>query len=354
MDQISTGNADDWRQWLVNKAYSDATISKAVKHAKHFFLMAKRKNIVRSNPFQHLRAGGEENASRKRYIAKSIVDQAIEHAPDIQWKMIIALVRYGGLRCPSEVLALKWSDIDWDSGRITVLSPKTKRQGKPYRVIPMFPELRHLLEDGFELAAEGAVHVISKYRQPNANLRTQFERILKRAGISPWERLFQNLRASRETELANEYPLHVVTAWLGNTELVASKHYLQVTDHHYDLAQGAISGAIADQVVPKPTPQHVAGNCEKSQQEREAKEDTSEDVGPLGFSKTGLAPPRGVPSSDATTCQDRELQRIAKTGDAECDANPVDSRFAADLEYLKARWPTAALETLRAVLAMLG
>jgi hypothetical protein len=50
------------------------------------------------------------------------------------------------------------------------------------------------------------------YRQQNANLRTQFERILKRAGIQPWERLFQNLRASRETEMANQYPLHVVYA----------------------------------------------------------------------------------------------------------------------------------------------
>lgn len=64
------------------------------------------------------------------------------------------------------------------------------------------------------------------YRQPNANLRTQFVRILKRASIEPWERLFQNLRASRETELANEYLLHVVTAWLGNTEKVAGKYHL--------------------------------------------------------------------------------------------------------------------------------
>lgn len=30
--------------------------------------------------------------------------------------------------------------------------------------------------------------------------------------------------------LRSLYPLHVVTAWLGNTEKVASKHYLQVTD----------------------------------------------------------------------------------------------------------------------------
>ena len=144
------------------------------------------------------------------------------HAALSQWKLIIALARYGGLRCPSEVLALTWADVDWEQGRITVTSAKTKKQGKAYRVIPLFPELRPLLEQAFEEAEEGALYVITKYRQRNANLRTQFERILKRAGIDPWERLFQNLRASCETELANEYPLHVVTAWLGNTEKVAS------------------------------------------------------------------------------------------------------------------------------------
>ena len=37
-----------------------------------------------------------------------------------------ALSRYGGLRCPSEHLALKWSDVDWDKSRIRVPSPKTE------------------------------------------------------------------------------------------------------------------------------------------------------------------------------------------------------------------------------------
>jgi hypothetical protein len=44
--------------------------------------------------------------------------------------------------------------------------------------------------------------------------------------------LFQNLRAARETELAETFPLHVVCAWLGNSRPVAMKHYLQVTDEY--------------------------------------------------------------------------------------------------------------------------
>ena len=46
----------------------------------------------------------------------------------------------------------------------------------------------------------------------------------------------QNLRSTRETELAEEHPIHVVCKWLGNSQPVAAKHYLQVTDEHFEKA----------------------------------------------------------------------------------------------------------------------
>ncbi len=70
----------------------------------------------------------------------------------------------------------------------------------------------------------------------NANLRTQFDRIIRRAGDAPWPRLFNSLRASRETDLAKQHPLHVVTAWMGNTPKIAMKHYLMTTDADFERA----------------------------------------------------------------------------------------------------------------------
>jgi len=50
----------------------------------------------------------------------------------------------------------------------------------------------------------------------------------------PWEKLFQNLRATRATELVSQgWPEYKVCAWLGHTEAVAKKHYWQVTDDDY-------------------------------------------------------------------------------------------------------------------------
>lgn len=58
------------------------------------------------------------------------------------------------------------------------------------------------------------------------------------AGVQPWPKPFQNLRSTRETELADEYPIQVVTSWIGNSQIVARKNYLQVTESHFAKAAG--------------------------------------------------------------------------------------------------------------------
>ncbi len=109
-------------------------------------------------------------------------------------------------------------------------------------MIPLFPELRPILADAFELAPDGAVYVVDERMRAssqgkvgwrNCNPRTTFEKIVHRAGLTPWPRLFHNLRSSRQTELAESFPSHVVCDWLGNSEDIARKHYFQTTDDHF-------------------------------------------------------------------------------------------------------------------------
>jgi hypothetical protein len=130
--------------------------------------------------------------------------------------------------------------------------------------VPIFPELRPFLEEAFEQAEPGTVHVITSKRDAEQNLRTRFMKILRRAGLTPWPKLYQNLRASRETELAAVYPLHVVCAWIGNSTLIAQKHYLQVTEE--DFRRGAQSGAESGAVgVQKAVQQPAAPDRTNSQ-----------------------------------------------------------------------------------------
>src|SRR4029453_11508119 len=76
----------------------------------------------------------------------------------------------------------------------------------------------------------------TRYRKSNANLRTQLKRIIDRAGMKAWPKLFHNLRASRQTELLDRFPVKAVCTWLGNSQPVALEHYAQVTAEHFRTA----------------------------------------------------------------------------------------------------------------------
>ncbi len=278
LSKVSEADAEDFKMFLVGQKLAPTTVHKRLQFARQFFRAAKKRKLIADNPFAEVSAKAVLKQDRQRFITREEIARVLEACPNHHWRTIVALSRYGGLRCPSEVLSLRWQDIDWEANRIVVTSPKTEHHaGKASRTIPLFAELRPYLVEAFELAPEGAVYVVdSNYREAantasgwrNCNLRTQFERIVKRAGLELWPRLFHALRASRETELAKEYPIHVVTAWLGNTPRIAMKHYLQVTDADFVRAAktpaegGAESGARSAQNAAQ---QLRAGSCEKSQ-----------------------------------------------------------------------------------------
>jgi hypothetical protein len=103
-------------------------------------------------------------------------------------------------------------------------------------VLPLFTELRPYIEDLFSLNNDGDVYLITRYRDLNANLRTQLGRIARKAGVPFWGKPFMNKRASRSTELSERFPSHVGAEWLGHSEKIANDHYRQVTNHHFDAA----------------------------------------------------------------------------------------------------------------------
>jgi integrase len=261
---ITEGDADDWRLWLIgNEKLADNTVRRRCAIAKQFFRSAHRKGLVSANPFSHLAGTVRQNTKRLFYVTRAMADRVLKACPDAEWRLIFALSRYGGLRCPSEHLALKWSDIDWEHGRMTVRSPKTEHYvGGESRQIPIFPELRSYLEAASARAEEhGTEFVIARYRDASCNLRTRLIKIIKKAGLQPWPKLFQNLRSTRETELTEHWPLHIVVAWLGNSQLIAAKHYLQVRDEDFDRAA---SGTSEEENAAQALQQASANGCNEA------------------------------------------------------------------------------------------
>lgn len=236
LDSVTAGDAEVYSRWLGQTRASN-TVRRQVGWAKQFFGAAVKHELLTRNPFVGLAANTRPDRTRDHFVTREETVKITGACPDVEWRLIVALCRFAGLRCPTEVLALRWGDILWDEERMTVPNVKTgKVTGETFRTMPLFPEVRVYLEEAFALAAEGSEYIITRYRDCNANLRTQLARIARRAGVPMWEKPFVNMRASAATELAQSYPAYVVTKWMGHTQAVAEAHYWQVTEEHFQKA----------------------------------------------------------------------------------------------------------------------
>jgi len=234
---VTPGLADEYKEHLLVN-YSTATVGREVKRARQFFESACRHRLISENPFANLQPPSQVNTSRNQHVSAEDIHRVIEACPSCEWRALIAMARFAGLRIPSEITALKWEDINFETRRITIHSPKTEHHtGGESRVIPIFKKLQPFLSDLWESCDEGEAYVFPRLRQQE-NLRTQLLRIIKRACVDRWPRLFQNLRASCESDLVREHSMFAVCKWLGNSPTVAKQHYLHLTDLDFDRATG--------------------------------------------------------------------------------------------------------------------
>lgn len=241
---ITRGDAKAWRI-AIAEGRAENTVRKWTANAKRLFNDAIDHELISANPFARLKSNTIEVRSRDYFVTRGEATKVLEACPSLEWRLIFALARYGGLRCPSEVLTLRWGDILWDKGRFVVRSSKTEHhEGCETRIVPIFPELMPFLQEAFDAAPDGSEYVVNKPYGKACNLRTQMTRIVERAGLKPWPKIFQNLRSTRATELADQFPGYVAAAWLGHSVKVAKNHYWQVTDDHFDIAKSAVKCAV--------------------------------------------------------------------------------------------------------------
>jgi integrase len=252
IESVTAENADAWRVWVVkdkegsgrrkkkrtteDNRLSPPTVAKRVSVAKQVFRCAVRWGWLDRSPFDGLRPGSQANPARARYVPVETIRDVLDACPSVEWQLVVGLARYAGLRCPTEIGELTWGDINWEKGRLTVRAKKTEHHGGDHavRVVPISPELRVILADGFEQAEPGAKEIVPMASRKGVNLRTHLERIIAKAGHEVWPRLFQNLRASCATDWVERYPSHVVAKWLGHSPKVAAQHYLMSRDHHFE------------------------------------------------------------------------------------------------------------------------
>jgi integrase len=288
--EITVADANAFRRWLMTAAESRSrgsaanaarrgventgglapnTYNRRCGFARQFFAEAVDARLISENPFAKMK-GLRVRANKARDYIVSPEDTAriLAALPTTRWRLIFTLARFGGLRCPSEYKPLTWGDVDWIGNRIRIDSPKTG-----VRFIPIFPELRPYLEAALAEAGDPLPDVrLIAHRGASWNFGTDLKRFVELAGVTPWTKIFQNLRLTRANELAAVWPQHVVCEWLGHSRAVAGEHYLRATDADFTAAAGgaiaaAVGGAIAPKVVQTVVQQGAQPNVTKTNHE---------------------------------------------------------------------------------------
>ena len=261
---ISNEQAALYRTSLVKQGYATAFIAKSIMIARMFFNVAKRRKLIDENPFQYVETGSQVNKEREHYVTHEETNHLINACSNAKDRLKIALARYAGLRIPSELVGLRWSEVNWENGRFIVHSPKTERKGKAKRIVPIFEKLYPYLLEAAESAPEGEDRIFPEIHEKKS-MGSWIHKLAARAGVPLWEKPFQNMRATCATELQDFFPGNVCADWLGHTEKVADRHYRQTTETHFQKATGIVcSENRAVDVNPLTPQQSQEKKCAKS------------------------------------------------------------------------------------------
>ena len=164
----------------------------------------------------------------------------IDNCPDAQWRLLFALSRFGGLRCPSEHLGLRWGDVDWERKRIMVHSPR-----RPIILTAVFVRCRSFPSYSRTSIKFGTKPsgIWSTSITPLSGAKRICERsyreIIKRSGLDAVAEAVAKPSIHEgdgvgQRRMAGIQGVRQVAR--SHKKLVAEKHYWQVTDADFDLA----------------------------------------------------------------------------------------------------------------------
>lgn len=113
IDRITATQAEGFYAWLRGtRKLANTSAALHGRRAKQFFAAANKLGIITQDPFAELRRPLGANSRPFYFVTRQKADAVLEVLPTAEWRLIFTLCRYGGLRCPSEVVGLRWQDIE--------------------------------------------------------------------------------------------------------------------------------------------------------------------------------------------------------------------------------------------------
>ena len=270
IEQIQRPAATDWRLWLAEKGgangrpLGEATVCRQAKTAKVIMRHAMTEGLIGVNPFEHLKVTPPvKDQFSRRFVKREELAKVILRQPEIE--PLLMLCYCAGLRF-SEALHLRYGDV-YPRKRKLIVRPRegvetSKQRGREVLVTQELfdwgDEWDHRREQLIKALdpTNPYVAVVENFQQePIASLtvcgiiesgrHNLPQRLLRKAceaaNVEPFT--FNDLRRTRDTLWHQEFPSHVVCAWMGHSEAVARKHYLSVPESYYSRDSSSPSDA---------------------------------------------------------------------------------------------------------------
>lgn len=194
--------------------------------------------MILKNPIDFV-AKPKRQRAQISYYSEQEVKQLIDAVKGTKLELVVVLTLTYGLR-RSEVLGLRWQDIDFDKqtllvchsvvegideGKRIVCQKDTLKQAASYRTLPLFEPIASLLREEWERKKELRPIYVCSDRHGNVMkpdvVTHDFQKFLKENGLRHIR--FHDLRHSCASLLiANHTPLIQVQHWLGHRTMLTT------------------------------------------------------------------------------------------------------------------------------------
>lgn len=204
-----------------------ATVNREITCIRHMFAKAIEWGYVRRNPLKEVKKL-KEPPGRLRYLTREEI-AALLDACNHHLRPIVVAALNTGMR-KSEILSLKWRDLDLKNRRITVTNTKNNE----IRVISINKTLyRELL--GLDRTARSEYVFSHGKGEPYGDVKKGFTSAVRKAGIKDFR--FHGLRHTFDSHLVMQgVDLRTVQQLMGHKEIKMTMRYAHLSPKHVEEA----------------------------------------------------------------------------------------------------------------------
>ena len=200
-----------------------ATVNRDIAFLKHVYTKGIEWGKVFENPAKKVKLFKEDNR-RLRFLSHEEIKRLLACANG-QFKVILITALHTGMRL-SEILNLKWKDIDFETGYITILNSKNGEK----KDIPLSPTLTQTLKNAIRYVRSEHVFC-NKKGEPVKDIRKSFATALSNANITDFR--FHDLRHTFASHLVMQgTDLKTIQELLGHKTFEMTLRYSHLSPDH--------------------------------------------------------------------------------------------------------------------------